>query len=255
MSLFFRTASPGEKRSISYQDVWGSGGEWPGSGTSAGENINSDSAMRVAALWSSADLIASIVSTMPIDTFSGNVARPVSPQPKLVSSPSRVVSRREWTYQALMSLMLRGNAVGLVVTRDALLRPETVEWLDPSAVTIQQKSSLELPTYSIGGQDVPRGDIVHLRAFLRPGSAIGMSLIEYHKEMLGTSTAALKYGGQWYGGGAHPTALLFNKEKTLDPGQAKTVKDRFLAVVKGNREPLVLGKDWAYEPIQSTASD
>lgn len=261
MSLFFRSVSAGsESRSVSFQDVWGSGGPWSGgSSTESGENISPDSALRVAALWSSADLIASIVSTMPIDTFRGggsNARTPVSPSPQIVASPSLLVTRRDWTYQAVMSLLLRGNAYGYVVDRDSLLRPRTVEWLSPDVVEVAQKSSLSPVTYRVSGQPVPADRIIHIRAFLKPGSAVGLSLVEYHKETLGISAAALKHGGKWYGGGAHPTAMLFNSEKTLTADEASTVKERFLTVLKrGGREPIVLGKDWKYQPIQSSASD
>lgn len=255
MSLFFRDAAPTDKRSISYRDVWGSGLDFNTGSTSSGEAINTDSAMRVAALWSSADLIASIVSTMPVGTFAGSTSAPVSPSPSLVASPSLVVTRREWTYQAVMSLLLRGNAYGLIVERDAQLRPQAVEWLDPATVTVTQSSSIARPTYSIGGQPIPRDDMIHMRGFLRPGSAIGLSLIEYHRETLGISAAALKHGGKWYGSGAHPTAMLFNTEKTITSEQATTVKARFMESLRGKREPIVLGKDWKYEQIQSSAAD
>lgn len=255
MSLFFRTAPAPERRSISYQDVWGTGGPWPTGMTASGENINPDSAMRVAALWSAADLIAGIVSTMPISVYSGSVASPINPAPPIVETPSLVVTRREWTYQAVMSLLLRGNAYGLIVERDRLLRPQAVEWLDPTIVGVQQLSTLAKPTYRINGEIVRPDDIVHLRAFLRPGSAIGLSLIEYHKETLGISAAAMNYGAKWYDGGAHPTAMLFNTEKTLTSEVAQTVKSRFLATLKGGREPVVLGKDWRYQKIQANAAD
>lgn len=258
MSLFFREAQGPAKRSISYQDVWGRGLDFGGSSTESGETINSDTAMRVAALWSSADLLASIVSTMPIGAFRGGSSgarTPVTPTPVVVASPSLVVTRREWTYQAIMSLLLRGNAYGYVVERDALLRPRTVEWLSPDVVEVTQASSLERPTYKVSGQRIPADDLIHLRAFLRPGSAIGLSLIEYHAETLGISAAALKHGGKWYGSGAHPTAMLFNTEKTIDADVAATVKTRFMEVIRGRREPIVLGKDWKYEQIQSSASD
>ena len=255
MSLFFRDAPPTSKRSISYQDVWGSGRDFNTGTTESGESINADSAMRVAALWSSADLIASIVSTMPVGTFAGSTSAPVNPSPSLVASPSLVVTRREWTYQAIMSLLLRGNAYGLIVERDNNLRPQAAEWLDPSAVTVTQSSSTARPTYSINGQPIPRDDMIHMRGFLRPGSAIGLSLIDYHRETLGISTAALKHGGKWYGSGAHPTAMLFNTEKTITAEQATTVKARFMESLRGKREPIVLGKDWKYEQIQASAAD
>lgn len=252
MSLFFKPAA--ERRAVD-MSAWMRGEDAP-SRTRAGVSVTADKSLRVGAFWSSVHLLASIVSNLPVDVFRGSGVNkaPVSPQPTLVASPSLVVSRREWVYQAMVSLCLRGNAVGLVVERDPLLRPRTVEWLDPDVVTIEQKSSLERPSYSLAGQVIPFDDVVHLRAFVKPGSAVGMSPVQYHAETLGMNLAANQYGGQWFGDGAHPSAIL-KGDSQLSEEKAATVKARFKALLKGGREPLVLGQGWEYHAVQVSASD
>lgn len=254
MTLFRRVSAP-EARAIDPQ-AWIRGLDY-GSATKAGVSVTADSALRLGAMWSSANLLASVVSNLPVDVFRGSGASktPVSPQPRLVASPSLVVEADEWVYQAMMSLLLRGNAYGVVVERDSNQRPTAVEWLNPDVVTVKQKSSLHRPTYKVGGVDRNREDILHMRAFLTPGSAVGLSPVTYHAEMLGVGLAAQQYGAQWFGQGGHPTALFQNTRATIDPDKAATIKERISAVLRGGREPLVLGSDWDYKPLQVSAGE
>lgn len=253
MSFFFKPQP--ESRAI--DTGWIAGTTLDGSHTKSGVSVTSNRAMQHGAMWSAAHLLASIVSNLPVDVFRGTgVAKvPVSPQPALVAAPSLVVTRREWVYQAMISMLLRGNAIGLVVERDAVLRAKAVEWLDPDAVTIKQESALDRPTYWVGAKQLRTDDVIHIRAYLRPGSAVGMSPVEYHAEKIGLGLAAEKFGAEFYGGGGHPTALFQNTKARVDPAQAATIKERILGVMKGKREPLVLGSDWDYKPLQVSPTE
>jgi HK97 family phage portal protein len=242
VSLFFKPAP--ERRDISMSD-WIRGLDG-GTKTKSGETVTPANSMKLGAVWASVNLLASVVSNFPVDVFrgSGTDKRTVTPQPPFVATPSLLVSRRDWVYQAMTSLLLRGNAYGYVVERDSLQRPRVVEWLNPDSVKAEQKSAFSHPTYSVGGVDIPRDKIIHMRAFVQAGSAIGLSPIEWNAEQLGLGLAAQKYGAQWFGEGAHPTAIFQNTAQTLDPTQTSTIKDRFIEILRGRREPIVLGSDW-----------
>jgi HK97 family phage portal protein len=222
-----------------------------GSQTSAGVAVTTDKALSVDAMWSSVNLLASTVANLPVDVFngSGTAKTPVVPMPPFVAMPSLIVTRRDWVYQAMVSLLLRGNAYGLV-TAWKVDKPQNVEWLDPDTVKVTQRSSLREPTYKINGEDVAADQLIHLRAFLKPGSAVGMSPVAYRAETLGISLAAREYGAGFYSSGGHPTAVLSNPEATLTPEDAAKVKERYRATVANKREPLVVGKDWKYDAIQ-----
>ena len=253
MSLFFKPQA--ESRAVSTD--WIAGTSMGGSSTKSGVNVTSHRAMQHGAMWSSVHLLASIVSNLPVDVFRGvgESKTAVLPAPSLVGSPSLIVTRREWVYQAMVSLLLRGNAIGTVVEKDSLQRPKVVEWLDPDAVTIKQASSVDRPTYWLGTRELHRDNVIHMRAYLRPGSAVGMSPVEYHAEKIGLGLAAEKFGAEFYGGGGHPTALFQNTKAKIDPTQAATIKERILGVMKGRREPLVLGSDWDYKPLQVSPTE
>lgn len=251
MSLFFTRPVAAEARAVNPGD-WIRGLDGSDK-TKAGEVVTADKAMRVDAMWASVHLLASLISNLPVDVFRGvgTDKTPVSPLPQFVQSPSLIVDRQDWVYQAMVSLLLRGNAYGMILARGAGQLPTSVEWLDPDTVKAEQKSSLRPPTYSIGGQDVPREDIIHLRAFTKPGSAIGLSPVQYRAETLGISLAAQGYGAGFYGGGGHPSAVFMNKDlQTIQAEQATTIKERVSAAIRGKREPLVVGSSWSYLPLQ-----
>ena len=256
MSLFF--TRPRETRDVTMQD-WIRGTDLGGAKTKAGVVVTPDKALKVDAMWASVHLLASTVANLPVDVFrgSGTSKAPVSPLPAFIVRPSLILEdRQDWTYQAMVSLLLRGNAYGMILGRGPGDLPSAVEWLNPDDVTVEQKSSLRAPTYKIKQDEVPARELIHLRAFLKPGSAVGLSPVAYKAETLGISLAARDYGAGFYGEGGHPTAIFMNKgQQQLDPDQVKTIKDRFLAVVRGKREPLVVGSDWAYTPLQVSPSE
>ena len=254
MSLFFKPARP-ERRAITMSD-WIRGIDG-GAVTKAGETVTPAGAMKLGAVWASVNLLASVVSNFPVDVLrgSGTSKQHVSPQPSLVATPSLLVSRREWVYQAMVSLLLRGNSFGYIVERDAIQRPRVVEWLNPDAVKVEQASPLSRPVYALGGVELPADNLIHMRAFVQPGSAVGLSPIEWNAEQIGLGFAAQKYGAQWFGAGGHPTAIFQNKARTLDPVETTAIKERFLAALRGRREPIVLGSDWAYKAIQVSAAE
>lgn len=252
MSLFFSKPVAGAARSISYQDVFSRGLDFGPSRTQSGVTVTTDAAMRHAALWSSVHLLASTVSTMPVDILGKGAFGPAL---NVIRTPSRLVSRREWVYQAMISLLLNGNAYGVVMARDQNQQPTIIEWADPNVVTVTQIKLFDLPAYRISGQEVDAADIVHLRAFVRPGSAVGRSPIAYHAEQIGVGLGAQAFGAKWFGDGAHPSAILQNEDQTLDPIVAATVKERFMASLRGRREPVVLGKGWKYQQIQVSANE
>lgn len=244
-----------EARAISYQDVFGTGGEWPQRTSSAGEKVTETSALGLSAVWASVNLLAGIVSSLPIDVLTGvgPNARPVDPAPTLVREPSLKVTRREWVYQAMVSLLIHGNAYGYVLGRDNLLRPTAVEWLHPSSMRVEEDGALSLPRYYVGGEKVDTEDVWHLRAFPSPGSAIGMAPLDMHRETFGLGLAARRYGADFFASGAHPSALLYT-DQPVPQDTADTLKVRFKAAVKG-REPLVAGAGLKYQQMQTAPNE
>lgn len=253
MSFFAKPSAPEQASGRAITSLpW-----WDGAETASGERVTPTTALQLAAVWRCISLVAELLSSMPVDTYrgAGPAKAEVQNPPAIVLRPSQRVTRREWVYQYVTSMMLRGNAYGVALAHDpSTALPTVVEWVDPSSVSVVCPSSLALPEYYIDGRRVDRDNIVHLRNVLLPGCIEGLSPIEYHAETIGLGIAARKFGSQWFGQGAHPSAILSTDQK-LVPEQAEEMKKSFLASIRKRREPAVLGAGIKYTQIQVSANE
>lgn len=241
-----------EARSISFQDVWGVGGNWQPGVTASAVTVNADTALGLDAVWACVNMHAGMASALPLDALTEGTKTPVATVPTLLDRPSFTVEPDEWLFQYYVSLLLWGNAYGTVLTRDGRGFPTTVEWQNPNDVEVTQEG--HRVNYTVGGVPVPSDDVWHDRWFLMPGSVQGRAPLTLHRETIGLGLAAQKFGAQWFGDGAHPSAIL-STDQTVTQEQARTIKDRFVAAVRGSREPAVLGAGMKYQQVQVSADE
>jgi HK97 family phage portal protein len=214
-----------------------------------------DVSLQSVAVRTAVDLIASLGSELPVDVFSGKGRdKRQRPMPAWLEDPGGDgYGLADWSYRVLMSWLLRGNLYGetLDVGPGGFLRQ--VEIFHPDCVSGWMEDGA--PVWTVNGRRVER-NFVHRRAFPIPGQIQGISPVAYHASTIGVSLAATQFGRQWFGDGGHPTGILRNTEVPLEAeGNVKTAKRRFLAALRGIREPLVLGKGWEYQQIQVAPED
>jgi HK97 family phage portal protein len=210
-----------------------------------------ETSLQKVAVWSAVDLIASLGSLLPIDVYQGtDGSQREVPKPKVLEDPSgEGYGLADWTYQYLMSLLLRGNTNGRVVARDRIGLPSQIVLFHPDDVQGWRDHQSGLPQWRAGGESVPREDMWHQRAYVVPGRLMGLSPIAHHATTIGQGIAAARFGQQWFEDGAHPSGILSN-EQNLNKEQARTAKERFMASLRGTREPVVLGGSWKFQAIQ-----
>lgn len=217
--------------------------------------VTADSALRHAAVWSCVDLICRLAA-LPLDTYrkvDGHAVE-IAPPQLLAGKPDGTMHLIGWIRQILMSWLLRGNVFGAVAARDRLLWPTQVEILHPDRMTARRAGGLNGPVeWLVDGK--PLGDdLVHWPAFTTPGTQIGLSPISYAASLVGLGLHAQQFGLDWFADGAHPDGIL-SSDQMIDADQARAMKERFMAAVRGSREPAVLGKGVRYEAIQIAANE
>ena len=221
-----------------------------------GQRVDADRAMRLSAVWACVRLLADTISTFPLDVYRrapGGTAEQVA-TPPLFATPAAGVALHEWLYQVVVSLLLRGNAYGIVTARaGAAMRPVQIEIVNPDLVTVTVAPDGTI-SYRYRGQPIDRADVWHVRAFAFPGSPVGLSPVAYAAASIGVGLAATRYAGQFFEDGAHPTGLL-TSESVLTAEHATTAKERFMAATRGKREPVVLGNGMQYKPLQIAPED
>ncbi|MCP9209289.1 phage portal protein [Streptomyces cucumeris] len=210
-----------------------------------------ESSLQKVAVWAAVDLQASLLSTLPLDVYRGEgAARQALPAPALLTDPSgEGFGVEDWLYQYMMSMLLRGNAYGTVAARDPMGLPTQVVLYHPDEVQGWRDTDDGLPRWRVSGREAPSAQMWHRRAYSVPGRLLGLSPVAHHALTIGLGLAATRFGVQWFEDGAHPSGLLTNEE-ALDQKQATTAKQRFMAALRGTREPVVLGKGWKYQQIQ-----
>lgn len=217
--------------------------------TYATSTVGIDGSLQSVAFRTGADLIASLVSESPLDVFSGEGrARQVRRLPSNIADPGGDgYGLEDWLYRLVTSWLIRGNAYGIPVERDRMGRATVIDLQYPDDVSASMVDGRV--QWMVRGTVVPDETMRHLRVNPMPGRILGMSPIEMHATQLGISLSSAKFGQEWFTEGAHPSAMLTN-EADLTAEQAATAKQRWMAALRGRREPVVMGKGWDYKQLQ-----
>lgn len=233
-----------ERRSVSFQKVWGDGGDWA---TASGQ-ASVEAALGLPALFGCVDIIAGQISAMPLQTFRRDASgrRRVEDGP-LVTAPSDRLSPDEWVYAAVASMLVHGEAIGLETRRGPNGWPSAVEWIDPRTVDIRPGTTR--PEYWVGGELIAPDRVTHVRhGLILPGQLRGTSPIASLRDPLRTGLEMIRYELDWFRHGAHPSGILSVDVPTLTDEQSSKIKARFLAAVR-RREPAVLSSIAGYTPL------
>ncbi|MFI1030741.1 phage portal protein [Streptomyces sp. NPDC020951] len=209
-----------------------------------------ESALQAVAVWAACDLIAGVISELPVDCFRGKgaEAREFTMPWWLEDPDGSGHGLADWRYQLLMSWLLRGNAFGDELQRATAGYLQQVRLFHPDEVNGWLEEGRE--KWTVNGSEADMRTFIHRRVNPMPGVVLGMSPIRLHATTIGLQLTGAKFGLQWFQDGAHPSAILKNTEVELDEDKVRMAKNRFMAALRGSREPVVFGKGWEYQTIQ-----
>jgi HK97 family phage portal protein len=215
--------------------------------TYAAVPVNPTTALQHSAVWGCVDLIAGSISTLPLAAYRDSEQEPLPALPAVLRAPSAGWSLPEFIYATLQSLLVRGNAYGLVVDRaGAGLLPAQVELLDPNRV--QVASPYGPVEYRVDGQEVDPASVWHVRAFTAPGQVLGLSPIQHARQAVGLGLGAERYAAKFYGESAIPSGVI-STDQDIKPDRAQAIKDRWRAAHQGNRDIAVLGNGAHFQAV------
>jgi HK97 family phage portal protein len=249
VSLFFRSQ---ERRDFGVPPVIPPNSERGGFSLRRVDLSTAEAAMQKVAISASVNLLASLPAMLPLDVFTGqDAAKREILKPKWLGDlAGDGHGTEDWSWQAIYSWGLRGNLYGLIEARDPITgKPRQIVMLHPDDVQVRRLPD-GAPEWKVNGKIIAAERIFHRRIYPIPGCIQGASPVAQHILTIGAGVAAEQFGAQFFLDGAHPTAMLQNTEKNIDFDGAQKIKQRVMAVLRGNREPLVIGKDWTYKAIQ-----
>jgi HK97 family phage portal protein len=219
----------GEQRALSFQQVWGSGGDFT-TLSNADVIVNSDTAFTVSAFFGAVSLISDTVSTLPVDSYIrvDGERRPFrrnGGKPSWIDQPD-VDTTKQAHYGALItSLLVYGNSYTRVY-RDRAGEVVNLVVLDPNTVEVK-RSSLGRKVFHVQGEKKPltADEVIHIIDLAVPGSLIGLSRITKLKDALGIGIALQDFAARYFAQGLSADVVLL--APTATPEQAKNLVDGF----------------------------
>jgi len=210
--------------------------------------ISQEKALGLTAFFAGVRHITDFCTTLPLKAYRevGEERIPMPGLPKLFADLKTDGLLVPWLCQGLVSVVIRGNAVGLIAATDGFGFPTNIAWVSMDRVYVDDSSGRGI--WYIDGRQVSRLDIVHVPWMTVPGKTLGLSPLEYHAPTISAGVSAQSYGSDWFDGGGFPPAVFKNVAKTVDPDEATSIRDRLSATLR-RKQPLVTGSDWEFTPI------
>lgn len=243
MARWFGRRRRDEQRAISYQDVWGSGGNTLGT-----RSDTMHSALALVPVFAATRLLTETIASLPLQQFRrvGESRRQMN-LANLLQDPTAYGTQYEWIQRAMASLVLRGNAYGYVTEYDDNVLPRRVEWLNPDEVGVKDNRTVAVPQWFWMGREVDGSRFLHVPGQVLPGYVLGLSPISYYAATIDTGILAKEFGRDWFQNGSIPAAVLTGSGR-IDEAGAEKVKKIFRRAAR-NRDVAVMGGDYKYEPI------
>jgi HK97 family phage portal protein len=221
--------------------------------TASGEPVTIESALRLSTVWGCVRLLADSVSTLPLHVYRGDDRDPI-PTPLLLQRPSADFPElADWLWAIMASLLLRGNAWGLVTDRGgAGLLPSQVDLVHPDRVAVTTNGD-GLRVIRVGGVEQNPANVFHVKAFPWPGQLEGLSPIAYAREAIGLGLGAERYGARFFAGADMPIGFL-ETDQDVDQQTADKLRARWRQLGRGNpidgrRDIGVLGNGARFRPL------
>jgi HK97 family phage portal protein len=230
-----------ERRSASFQDVWGKGYD-PDSILGTG----SAGSLSLIPLFAAHRTIIDLFCSTPMQVFRNSSTGDA----KRIATPKMLTPVFGLPYtdksQIVGSMLYDGNAFGLVTTVG-------VVWLDPDRVAVQDDDCHKLPVWMLDGRVMQPGEILHIPWIVPVGKVRGLSPIKAFRKSFETGDAAQTMARDWFKNGAIPAAHL-QAAGNLDPESASVAKTRYKSAVSG-RDVFVSGDDWTLKTIGLPADE
>jgi Phage portal protein len=189
----------------------------------------------------------------PLHVYRGDDRDPI-PTPPLLARPSADFDELgDWLWAVMASLLLRGNAWGVITARTGTgMLPAQVDLVDPGRVAVTTEKGRRV--IRIGGQPYDRADLFHVKAFTWPGNLEGLSPIAYARESIGLGLGSERWAARFYGDSAIPSGVLTSVQR-INAQQAETLQARREATHKGKRRIAVLGDGARFQALTVAPAD
>lgn len=233
-----------------------------GGGTGAGHAVNSETALKLSAVWACTKLISEAVGAMPINVWSidKDGTRTLANDHwiyGLLNKPNPLQTRNEFFETLVINLMLAGNSY----TRKDIVRAGRVASLVPMMATQTNVKLLKngARTYSFtesanNTRTFNQDEIWHL-PLMPSNGVVGLSPLQYGATTMGIGLAAEERVANLARNGFKSTGVLMI-DKVLKPDQRDALRENYSDLQTGQGDPLkILEAGMTYQQIAMSPKD
>jgi HK97 family phage portal protein len=214
-----------ESRAINANTLFSSGDDIA-FGTRSGTYVTEENIFQINAVYSAVSLIASTLSTLPVDVFFRRDGDriPFRPAPAWVQQPDIDMPKEAFYNSVITSLLLDGNAFIRIAGRG---EPASLMVLNPKQVRMERQGVGRL-VFHVEGEERPltSQDILHIPDVVKPGHVRGVSRVEALKESWGLAVALDRFAQDFFGNGSQLAGVI-EVPTALTAEQAKELSDNF----------------------------
>ena len=214
-------------------------------------------ALSVPAFWRGCSYVCGTVGLLPVVAYRGTDA--LDPQPAVLQQPDPNQTPMAYWSGVIESLLLYGNAISLVTSRDRLGYPQTLKPIHPTLAAVRFTGNPMAPTIAawyIAGQVYDPADVWHVKSHLgRAGWPLGRGLIDTNSDAIALQVALQAYGAQYFTRGGVPAGILKIHRPEITQDQADAAKSSWVANYAGAPSVAVLNELVDFTPVSFNAVD
>lgn len=227
--------------------------------------VTEQTALRIAAVYACVRVLSETLAQVPLITY-----RRLTPRGReranthplydvLHSKPNSWQTSFVWRQQAMVHLLLHGNAYSRIVAGPRGFADQLVP-LNPLRMQLEQLDTgriLYRYTPEKGQRETyTQDEIFHLRGMTLDGMT-GLSPIAYHRETLGMAMAQQEYAARFYANDARPGGTLEHPGSFKNPETADKIKDEWQKIYagQGRHSVALLQEGMKFTPLQMSHED
>ncbi len=221
---------PEEMRAVIPWNVYGD--EDSGQKTNSGNRVNEHTAFNMGIVYAAITLIADGVAKLPPQAFTlaSDGTKTKVDVPQWIRKPHPEIRRYDIFSQLLVSALAWGDGFAQFIRRESDGVIVGLRVLDPAGVTAEWDAAK--PGYrhyrlDSTGPWLTSYDILHIQGPSLPGSATGMSVIQYAKEAIGLGLTLEEYGARYFGQGSQAKVVIELPGGNIDEGKARDIVKTF----------------------------
>lgn len=228
--------------------------------TTAGVNINSDTALKNATVWACIRYLSSTVGQLPWRVYRGTEHVSSHPVDYLLHTrPNPEMAPLAFRETMVGWALRRGNAIA-EIQRDARGVPVALWPIHPDRVTYERDSDTGELLFGVSNAGADkvylRGqEVFHVRGF--GDGPVGLDVVSYAAESIGWAQATETFGSAFFGNGATASALLYVKGQLTLAGREEIEKelDRKFGGPRKSNKTMIMHGDMDYKKLSSEPDD